>query len=367
MRRALILVLAWLPAATIGQPRGFDFPGGAATGDYAVADAPRRFEFPADHGAHPQFRSEWWYFTGNLEAKDGRHFGFQLTFFRDALAPQAVERESKWAANQAWMAHFTLTDTASGRMHQAERIARGALGLAGAKAAPFRVWLDRWQAVSLAADGSLFPLRLEAEQAPAAIKLELTALNPRVLQGQEGWDRKGPEPGSASYYYSYTRLAARGQVQLDGQSFDVEGTAWMDREWSSGALGADLAGWDWFGLQLSDGSELMFYRLRGRDGGAGPFSAGALVLANGEKIELKRDDVRLEARRHWRSPRGDRSYPVAWTLEVPSRGVLLEIEPRVDDQEVDLSVRYWEGAIRARGVAGGQPVSGQGYLELVGY
>ncbi|MGH8443287.1 MAG: lipocalin-like domain-containing protein, partial [Nevskiaceae bacterium] len=180
MRRALIFALAWLPVAAVGQSRVTDFLGGLATDGYTIADAPRRFEFPADHGAHPQFRSEWWYFTGNLTAEDGRHFGFQLTFFRYALAPRPVARQSAWATSQAWMAHFTLTDTATGRMHAAERIARGALGMAGANALPFRVWLDDWQAASLAADGSLFPLRLVAEQAPVAIELELTTLKPLV-------------------------------------------------------------------------------------------------------------------------------------------------------------------------------------------
>ena len=156
------------------------------------------------------------------------------------------------------MAHFTLTDTESGRFYSAERFGRGALGIAGANALPFRVWLDNWQAVIVAPKDGLFPLRLDAQQGPVAIELQLTAVKPLVLQGQDGWDRKGPEPGNASYYYSFMRLAAQGHLNIGDQRFEVEGAAWMDREWSSNALGADLVGWDWFSLQLSDGSELMY-------------------------------------------------------------------------------------------------------------
>ena len=367
MRGAQILALACLSAAAAGQVKVTDFLGaGPATG-YAIADRPRAFAFPADHGAHPEYRSEWWYFTGNLAAEGGRHFGFQLTFFRFALTPHPVERESAWAADQAWMAHFTLTDTADGRFHAAERLGRGALGIAGATAVPFRVWLDDWQAVSLSPDRGLFPLRLEARHGPAAIELELTAIKPLVLQGQDGWDRKGPEPGNASYYYAFSRLAARGHVAIGDERFPVEGAAWMDREWGSSALSAGLAGWDWFALQLSDGSELMYYRLRRLDGATGPFSSGTLVLPSGDKINLRSHEVRLAVRREWQSPRSQRRYPVAWSIAVPSRGLALEIEPTVDNQELDLTVRYWEGAIRAQGMSGGRPVDGQGYLELVGY
>ena len=367
MRRALALVLACLPAFAKAQSRVTELLGHAAVSGFTRADAPRRLEFPADHGAHPDFRSEWWYFTGNLTAADGRHFGFQLTFFRQALAPELPARRSAWATNQAWMAHFALTDTVGGRLHAAERFARGALGMAGAEAAPFRVWLDDWQVAGSAAGGDLFPLRLSAAQEHVALQLDLEAAKPLVLQGQDGWDRKGPEPGSASYYYSFTRLAARGHVHIGDEPFAVTGTAWLDREWSSSPLPRGLAGWDWFSLQLSDGSELMFYRLRRADGSATPFSSGTLVLPDGNAIALGASDVRLRPRRHWRSPRSQRQYPVAWQLEIPSRALALDLEPRLDDQELELAVRYWEGAITARGRVGDRPVTAQGYLELVGY
>ena len=209
--------------------------------------APRAFSFPADHGPHPDFRSEWWYFTGNLAAANGRHFGFQLTFFRVALSPDAAPRESAWATNQAWMAHFTLTDTEAGQFHSAERLGRGALGIAGAEASPFRVWVDDWQAASRAPTDA-FPLRLSASDEDVAIELELSAMKPLVLQGEEGWDRKGPEPGNASYYYAYTRLAARGQranarCRIRGDRHGLDGSR-MEHECARPRprrLGLDLA------------------------------------------------------------------------------------------------------------------------------
>lgn len=367
MRRAAGCLLAFIAAGAAAQVAVTDFLGRHPAPGYAQALAPRPFTFPADHGPHPEFRSEWWYFTGHLAAADGRPFGFQLTFFRTALAPQAGARDSAWATRQAWMAHFTLTDAANGRFYPAERLGRGALGIAGAQPAPFRVWIDDWQAASLAPDAGPFPMRLVARHGAAAIELRLTVLKPLVLQGQDGWDRKGPGPGNASYYYSYTRLAAEGRLSIDNKNLGVAGSVWMDREWSSNALGAELAGWDWFSLQLSDGRELMVYRLRRKDGGTGPFSSGALILRAGETIPLAADEVRLSVRRHWRSPRGPQRYPVAWTIDIPAHGLALDLEPLVDDQELDLTVRYWEGAVRASGRSGDRPISGQGYLELVGY
>ena len=367
MRSVIGFALGLAASAAAAQLDVTDFLGTRPAPGYARALAPRPFSFPADHGPHPDFRSEWWYFTGNLAAADGRHFGFQLTFFRFALAPGAVARESAWATNQVWMAHFTLTDTANSRFHATERLGRGALGIAGAQARPFRVWMDDWQAASSAPRSNLFPLRLAAAHGPAAIELALTAAKPLVLQGQDGWHRKGPQPGDASYYYSFTRLAAQGRVRIGEASFAVEGAAWMDREWSSNALGGNLEGWDWLSLQLSDGSELMLYRLRRRDGTVDPFSSGALSLPGGAKQAFAADEFEFQPRRWWTSPKTRVRYPVAWTLKIPSRELSLELEPRLDDQELDLTVRYWEGAMRAKGRAGTAPVTGEGYLELAGY
>ncbi|HEX9749059.1 MAG TPA: lipocalin-like domain-containing protein [Methylomirabilota bacterium] len=335
---------------------------------FARAMAPRPLSFPADLGPHPEFRTEWWYYTGNLETAAGRHFGFQLTFFRTALAPPTAgpaARGSAWSARQLYLAHFALTDTAGRRFHAWSRLSREALGLAGARANPFRVWLEDWSAESEAADG--LPVRLRAAEGDVAIDLVLAADKPVALQGDRGLSRKGPEPGNASYYYSLSRMRARGTVGAGGESLPVSGLAWMDREWSTSALGPDLVGWDWVALQLDDGRDVMVYRLRRRDGAADPHSAGALIAADGATRPLTLGDVTLEALDHWTSPRSRVRYPSRWRLAIPGAALSLEITPRLADQELIVGTRYWEGAVRVAGTAAGRPIVGRGYVELVGY
>lgn len=322
---------------------------------YARALAPRPFSFPADHGPHPDFRTEWWYYTGNLETAEGRRFGFQLTFFRSALAPEAPARESAWATRQAWMAHFTVTDVESGKFRSFERWGRGALGLAGAQAEPFRVWLKDWVA---AGD----PMHLQASEQDVAIDLTLQPGKPPVLQGDRGLSRKGLEPGNASYYYSLPRMPAAGTVRVGNERFDVTGLAWMDREWSTSSLSRDQVGWDWFSLQLADGRDLMLYRLRKKDGTADPLSSGTLIAASGESRPLKAADFAIENLGEWRSPRSGARYPARWRVRVPSAGLDLTVRPTVADQELSVSFLYWEGAVD---VAGSQ--EGRGYVELTGY
>jgi predicted secreted hydrolase len=329
---------------------------------FARVLAARLLSFPADHGPHPDFRTEWWYYTGNLATPAGRHVGFQLTFFRVALAPADEPRVSAWSTRQLYVAHFALTDTAGGRFHAASRVSRAALGLAGAEAAPFRVWVERWSAEG---DGSL--TRLRASEGDVALDLSVSAAKPVVLQGDRGLSRKGPEPGNASLYYSFTRMPARGLVRLGGETLEVSGDAWMDREWSTSALGAGVGGWDWFAVQLADGREVMVYLLRRRDGGIDPFSAGTLVAADGTTRRLDAGDVRVETLAHWTSPRSGVRYPARWRLSVPAAELRLEIEPRLADQELGVGTRYWEGAVAVAGSAAGRPIAGRGYVELVGY
>ncbi len=337
---------------------------GSADAGYARALAVRPFFFPLDHGPHLPFRTEWWYYTGNLRAADGRHFGFQLTFFRTALVAEAPRRASEWGATQVYLAHFALTDTRGGRFHAFSRTSRGALGLAGAQAAPFRVWLEDW----MAEGGSQgLPMRLCAAEEDVALDLVLDSAKPVVLQGEGGLSRKGPEPGNASYYYSLTRMPARGSIRVGAARFAVEGLAWMDREWSTSALGADLAGWDWFALQLADGRELMYYLLRRTGGGVDPFSAGTLIDAAGAVTPLGWADLTTEVLGTWTSPHSGVRYPAHWRLTDRARELVLEITPRLADQELIVGPRYWEGAVEVRGTAGGRLLTGQGYVELVGY
>jgi len=344
--------------------------GGDTTG-YARADAVRDFVFPDDHGPHPAFKTEWWYYTGNLEAENGRRFGFQFTLFRIALTPPDADADSidstvratDWATNQLYMGHFAVSDVGGEQFYAAERFSRGAAGLAGAQSPPFRVWLEDWET---SGDSTGFPMRVRAAQDGAALDLMLDPVKPLVFQGDRGLDPKGDEPGNASYYYSATRMAATGTVTVAGETFDVEGLAWMDREWSTSALGDDQVGWDWFALQLDDGRDLMYYQLRTQDGTPDPESDGVLVGEDGTKTPLYRDDVTLEVTDTWTSPLGG-TYPSGWRLRVPAQDLDLTITPYFEAQELDVSVRYWEGAVRVDGTANGQPIRGSGYVELTGY
>lgn len=337
---------------------------GDATGFERAAEG-RHFDFAQDHGPHPGYRTEWWYFTGNLETSAGRHFGYQLTFFRFQLVPEPASRTSAWAVRQAYMAHFTLTDTESGAFHAFERFSRDGLGLAGAAGSPFRVWLHDWQAAS---EGSeFFPVRLSARDGAAGIDLVIAGGKPWVLQGEGGLSRKSAAPGNASYYYSGTRLDTRGTVAIGGAQYAVSGSSWLDREWGTSSLGEGQSGWDWFALQLSGGTDLMYYRLRRDDGTSDPHSAGVMVGPDGTVVRLSSEQVRLTVLEYWRSPATGVSYPLAWGLEVPGQALALEVTPRLRGQELDLSVRYWEGAVSVRGRRGGSPVAGSGYLELAGY
>jgi predicted secreted hydrolase len=330
---------------------------------FALALEPRVFEFPRDHGPHPEFRHEWWYLTGHLDADGGERFGFELTFFRYALGnvAQRAASASAWRAHQVYVAHFAITDVPRASFHFAERREREALQLAGAQRTPLRVWLQDW---SLESDGSAW--RLSAGDAAYGLQLTLTASGEPVLNGEAGLSRKSAQRGAASYYYSIPRLTAHGEVRRGTERHEVRGTAWLDREWGSGALASDQEGWDWFALQLADGSALMYYALRKRGGAADPCSAGTFVEANGLARPLGNADVEIETLDRWRSPRGG-SYPARWRLRVPALSLELELVPVLADQELGTTPRYWEGAVDANGERAGQRLLGRGYVELTGY
>ena len=326
---------------------------------------PRRFEFPRDHGPHGRHRSEWWYFTGHLATPARRRFGFQLTFFRFALAPRTAPRSSRWASRDIYMAHFAVTDIETGEFHAFERFARGAVGLAGAHAAPFRVWVESWEAAS-AADQAFLPLRLRAARGALALDIELGPGKPYVAQGDKGFSVKSDRPGNASYYYSFTRLPAAGSLRVDGVEHQVAGNAWFDREWSTSALDPEQVGWDWFAFHLDDGRDFMFYRLRRRDGSTDPASAGVIVDSDGQVRRLGAADIELEVLDTWTSPADGAVYPGRWSVRAPALALVFKVEPLVADQEHRGRFRYWEGAAQVQG-APGSPISGLGYVELVGY
>jgi predicted secreted hydrolase len=335
--------------------------------EFARAFEPREFSFPEDHGPHPEYGVEWWYYTGNLDSREGRHFGFELALFRIALAAEPPNRESNWAASQLYMGHFAVTDVHNNQFYYFERFSRAALGLAGASVSDnqkFRVWLEDWVTEG---EGAEVPaIRLKAAEENIAIDLKLVSGKPLVLQGDQGLSQKSAEPGNASYYYSITRMPTSGTLSIDGQSFTVAGSSWMDREWSTTALAEEQLGWDWFALQLSNGSDIMYYQFRLRDGGVDPLSSGKVILDDGSTLALTPEDVQIQVLDYWKSPRGG-SYPSKWRMRIPSQATDLEITPYISDQELGVSVRYWEGAVRIRGTFKGQPISGNGYVELTGY
>ncbi|HSM29276.1 MAG TPA: lipocalin-like domain-containing protein [Woeseiaceae bacterium] len=347
------------------QSRLSELLGGDGDAGFEKAVEPREFVFPEDHGPHPDFRNEWWYVTGNLDGDGGRRFGFELTIFRFALTPVLPPAESEWRSNQVYIAHFAVTDADRERFFAAERFSRGALGLAGAEASPFRVWIEDW-AIAATEAGAPEHWRLQASDPGFSVDLALTAAKPPVLNGDAGLSQKSAEPGNASYYYSMTRWRTDGSLRLGDDEFRVSGLSWLDREWSTSALGADQLGWDWFALQLSDGNDLMFYNLRKLDGSQDEHSAGTWVDAEGKSLHLERDDVEITVTDTWESPQGG-VYPSAWTLRLPEQGLELQIRPVMADQELFTTVRYWEGAVDVEGHRHGVPIEGRGYVELTGY
>jgi predicted secreted hydrolase len=326
---------------------------------FSHALKPRVFSFPADQGPHPQYRTEWWYWTGNLETDAHRRFGYQYTLFRVALAPQSparTQRASAWASDQVYFAHLALSDPQEGVYHVVSDEVRGAVGLAGAQSDPFRVWIGGWQVMGWN------PAHLQAASRVAqgfSLDLLLSPGKPVVLEGDHGLSEKGG--GGASYYYSFTRMPTRGEVTVAGDRSAVHGESWMDREWSTTALSAQQSGWDWFSLQLDDGRDLMLYRMRLRGGGIDPASSGTLVAVDGSASHLSSSQFSIASTSTWESPLHDR-YPSRWRVRVPAAGIDCEVVPIMPNQELDVGIRYWEGAVD---VSGGS--RGRGYVELTGY
>jgi predicted secreted hydrolase len=331
----------------------------SAQADYARVRPGTVLKFPRDHGSHPQFRTEWWYITGWLRTADGRDMGMQITFFRNR--PRVAEEgASRFTPRQLLFAHAALSRPEAGRLLGDQRAARSGFGLAEAAEGRMDIAIEDWSlkatdggyAAEVIARGFRYALRFEARQPP-------------FLQGDQGFSRKGPRPAQASYYYSLPQLAVKGSVVVENRAVEVTGEAWLDHEWSSEYLAEEAVGWDWIGINLADGGALMAFRIRGRDGGAF-WSGGSLRAADGRVRSLRRGEVRFVPLRHWRSPRSGAAYPVA--LRVEAAGLALDLEPLIDDQELDSRAStgaiYWEGAVRARQ---GEKALGRGYLELTGY
>lgn len=330
---------------------------------FARVLGPRPLAFPRDHGAHPEFRHEWWYLTGHLHSEAGPWRGFQLTFFRYAPSPETPASHSRWRSNQWVVAHFAVSDPATGRFLHKARLSRVALDLAGLGESDAKVWLGDWRLERNSEDDTW---HLSAATDEVALQLRLTPSKPLVLQGDAGYSAKSAEPGNASHYYSLPRLAGAGELQVDGRSHPVAAQAWLDHEWGTSGLGQEQAGWDWFALQLDDGRELTFYRLRRHDGTTDPHSRGLLVGRDGDAQPLVAESVTMRPVREWTSPQSGIRYPVAWEVALPGPQLTFRLEPLFDAQEWAEGLRYWEGAVVVRTMRGG-PAIGRGYLELTGY
>jgi predicted secreted hydrolase len=331
---------------------------------FARATNVRQFEFPEDHGPHFEYQTEWWYYTGNLQTEDGRRFGYQFTIFRRGLAP-GVPPDEGLSTNQIYFAHFALTDVSAERHYYDERFSRGASGLAGARSSPFSAWVEDWSVVSAAAGAEA--VRITATVEGIELDLNLTAIKPIVKHGNQGLDPKSDKPGNASYYLSYTRMQTDGELLVEGQSFDVNGLSWFDHEWSTSVLGENAVGWDWFGLQLDDGRELMLYYVRLADGTIDPVSGGTYVDSDGRTINLSSSEVKIEALGTWVSEESGAEYPSGWEISLPTLDIEIIVEPVIDAQEMRVSFTYWEGAVLISGEQADAILSGSGYVELTGY
>jgi len=339
---------------------------------------PRVFQFPRDHLAHQAYKTEWWYLSGNLSTnslnKSGstHKFAYQFTLFRFALRPEKSSSEnSAWRSSNVYMAHIALTDLNNHKFYQQERFSRDALSLAGAgkkEDGSLQFWLNDWQLKSLAAD-HLFPLTLDIKNDKFALQLQLEMAKPMVLQGKQGLSQKSSK--HASYYYSYTRLASKGSITIEDKVFKVSGNSWIDREWSTSSLGEDQQGWDWFALHLDDGSDLMLYQMRKKDGSADIYSSGMLVDPQGHSQVLQASEFYLQVIEYWQSPVSSIRYPIKWSIAIPGQNIQLTVSTQSKQQEWSkaggFSFNYWEGSVDVKGIKNQQPVSGSGYLEMTGY
>jgi predicted secreted hydrolase len=333
---------------------------------FQPAVAGRPYAFPRDDASHPEFATEWWYYTGHLRDDSGRWYGYQLTFFRIGVSPPGAPRASEWAVRNLYFAHLAITDEARKTYHFRDRISRGALGEAGAKTEAYDVHIGDWRA---GLQGKTHVLK--AVEDGFGIELRATPRKPPVINGEGGISRKAEGVGRASYYYSYTRMETAGTLYLDGKPVPVTGDSWFDHEYGSNVLAPNQVGWDWFSIQMDNGTEAMLYLMRTTGGGTDPYSSGTFVDATGKATHLTADDYEIEVLDRWKSRESGAEYPSRWHITVPRFGWDVVVTPSVADQEIRASgpagVTYWEGSALVKGTVRGVGVSGRAYVELTGY
>ncbi len=328
-----------------------------------------RFSFPADHYSHDDYKTEWWYYTGHLNAKDKQKFGFELTFFRSGIKNEQAVKSGPWAVNNIYMTHFALTDINGKNFFHSEKLCRPGVGKAGASRysdKAFKAWTENW---SLEAENGKH--HLLAREGEYKIDLVLDEGKAPVIHGLNGVSQKASCKGCASHYYSFTRMPLKGEITLPGKQLQVEGNAWMDHEFGSNQMTKEQKGWDWFSIQLNDQSELMLYVMRLKNGKLDENSSGTIVFPDGKYAHLKLSDYKIEASGKWQSPHTKAAYPTKWQIEIPSKNLVLLIEPEIQDQELASErpggISYWEGSCKVSGKKNGKEISGQAYVELTGY
>lgn len=354
MLRSFICGMAWLLGSA-----------GLLVAGWKLALPGWQYQFPADHGNHPGFQTEWWYFTGNLRDAEGRDYGYQLTFFRQGITPQPRETTSRFVVSDLAFAHFAVTEISTGRFHHFQEVSRGAYGEAGFHDGTRLAWIGDWEC-ELTGEHSF---RIQARAGEIAIDLELKSRKEPVFHGAEGVSQKSEGPGRASHYYSLTRLETSGTLTFAGEPRPVTGWSWFDHEWATNQLASHQTGWDWFSLQFEDGSELMLFQIRTREGERDPFSGGTAIGADGSTLRISCDDFQLEpVGRPWKSSVTEGQYPTHWRLRVPALDLSVEITAALEAQELTLEpISYWEGAVHVVGTRGEEPLAGSGYLEMTGY
>jgi len=333
---------------------------------YRVAVPGYRYEFPRDHFSHPDFQTEWWYYTGNVHSSDGHRFGFELTFFR-----QAVDRDPKktstWDVHDLYLAHLALSDLDGRAFYHAERFNRSGPGIAGVSQKEARIWNGNWRI-----DWNDDQQTLQAVDNRFTLQFHLRSEKPPIIHGENGVSQKAQGSGRASHYISLTRLSTQGQITLGAKQFEVSGFSWMDHEFFTHQLEVGQAGWDWFGLQLEDNTELMLFRIRRKDGSIDPYSSGTFVDTQGRSMHLHGSEFALRPLNdQWKSTATNANYPIHWRITVPKLHLDFETKTRLPSQELygssTLAPNYWEGSIEIDGKHAETPLTGVGYLEMTGY
>jgi len=353
MKRALLATLICAKIAFAGD-------------SWRVAEPGWNYAFPRDHHAHTEFKTEWWYFTGNLIAQDGKRFGYELTFFREGVRPPEarIAPVSRFVVNDLKFAHFAVTDVANKRFIFEQKTARGAFGEAGFDDGDRLAWIDDWS-LKMLSDG-VFEICGSNRQ--ASVRFIVRSAKPPAIHGAEGVSRKGAGTENASHYYSLTRMETTGEIAVGGISRKVHGESWFDHEWATNQLAANQVGWDWLSVQFDNGTELMLYRLRLANGTVDAESSGTIVDANGTTMHLSASDFEMKPTRVWKSATGSATYPVEWRISVSKLDAQFTVRPVIDTQELAFKpLMYWEGAIDVAGEQAGKRIAGRGYLELTGY